>query len=58
MFVTELEAIENAFLLKVTYGLFFKKWSYRYLEELTEHRARLERHYVEGNTDTLTEEML
>lgn len=58
MFHTELEAIENAFVLKVTYGLSFKKWAYRTLEDLIIHRSRLEHYYVEGDTDTLKEEML
>lgn len=57
MFHTELEAIENGFLLKVTYGAFFKKWMYRYLEELIVHRSRLESYYADGDTDTLKEEM-
>ena len=57
MLVTEMEAIENGFLLKVTYGLSFKKWGYRYLEELQCHRKRLENQYAEGDTDTLAEEM-
>lgn len=57
MFTTEMETLENAFLLKVTFGLKLKRWAYRYLEELQTHRARLERHYIEGNLDTLREEM-
>ncbi len=58
MFRTELEAIENGFLLKVTYNLYFKKWSYRYLEELVCHRSRLEGYYIDRDTETLKEEML
>lgn len=58
MFHTEMEAIENGFLLKVTYNLALKKWAYRYLEDLIIQRSRLEHFYVEGDTDTLKEEML
>ena len=58
MFHTEMEVIDNGFLLKVTYNLALKKWAYRYLEDLIIQRSRLEHFYVEGDTDTLKEEML
>jgi hypothetical protein len=57
MFHTELEAIENAFVLKLTYCTFYKQWAYRTLEDLIVHRSRLEHMYVEGDLDTLTEEL-
>ena len=57
MFITELEALENAFLLKVTYGLQYKKWSYQHLTDAIIHRSRLEHCYVEGDREGLKEEM-
>lgn len=57
MFITEMETLENGYILKVTYGLAFKKWGYRYIEELQCHRKRLEGYYAKGDTDTLAEEM-
>lgn len=57
MFYTELEAVENGFILKVVYDRQLKKWAYRYLEELIVHRSRLEHYFVEGDMDTLKEEM-
>lgn len=58
MFHTELEAAQNGFVLSVTYNTYYKRWVYRYLEELIVCRARLENYYAEGDTDTLQEEML
>lgn len=58
MFSTELEAVENGFILKVTYNFSFKKYVYRYLEDLIVHRSRLEHCWTEGDTETIAEELL
>ena len=58
MFHTELEAVENGYLLKVRYAVFTKQWIYRWLEEAIIHRSRLEHSYDVGDVGTLREEMI
>lgn len=57
-FRTELEPIENAFVLTVKYGYRIKQWSYRIFEDAIVHRSRIEHYYVEGKDAVLNEEML
>ena len=57
MFNTELESVENGFILKVRYNSSYKQWIYREMEDLIDQRARMEEMYLKGELETLEEEM-
>lgn len=58
MLVTELEFIENAYILAVSYDGYYKKWSYKYFDEAVIARSILEHHLIDGELETLREKML
>lgn len=58
MFSTKLDAIENAFLLTVTFRWRVKQWAYIGLDDLEAHRKRVEGYFANGNYESLEEELL
>jgi hypothetical protein len=58
MFYTELEVVENGFLLIVRYKYRVKKWTYRTYEEIAMLRSKIEGYFVDEEIETLDEVMI
>lgn len=57
MFYTEMESVENGYILKVGFNLSLKKYIYRSLEDLRKQRHRIEMLHYDGNFEQLIEEL-
>lgn len=57
MFYTELEVVQNAFILKVQYKHYLRKWAYRSYEEIAILRMKIEGYFVNEELETLEEIM-